>query len=425
MKDYKEYMDNISVDAETHAKFVKSVKATPTQQHRTRIVLRYAGLAACAAVIALCIWGIPLLSGAPVSSTDPVEPATNISTEIPAISTDSTISKDPVVSPAPPAGDNTGTTDTNDTNPVQINAGALPAQQNKNAFTLLVYTYVPQEDGSVEMQEVAASDSKTIRFSVQPEALIKGPGSSYSTPHSYAFGETVDVEGLFFYYAPLTLLLNGQNITGAVITIDDGILASSDDEMTISQTIYRISPDASDTIIIGTDAVEQPVKLLFAQNSIEDAGTVPAEVNIHVTVTFSDGSTEEQTIIIDIARIITQLARYIQLARDAPAINAYYGSIPLADCELIKDSVKTVTEYYEYAEYLPDGVAQYLYQVYVYFDRNNYEAHVTCVEDGMYRVDWGDSLGSKDNRGYIIVVMQEDDGTLTGMIYRTPPRIVI
>jgi hypothetical protein len=67
MKSYTDYMDNISVDAELHEKIMKRTAQTPSPLYR-KPVFRYAGLAACAAVVLLCVWTIPGLFNTPIEN---------------------------------------------------------------------------------------------------------------------------------------------------------------------------------------------------------------------------------------------------------------------------------------------------------------------------------------------------------------------
>ena len=73
MKSYVDYMDNISVDNELHEKIMGRVSRNPAPPHRNRATYRYAGLAACAAVILLCVWSIPKFIVVPteVAPNDP------------------------------------------------------------------------------------------------------------------------------------------------------------------------------------------------------------------------------------------------------------------------------------------------------------------------------------------------------------------
>ena len=65
MESYNNYMDGISVDAELHKKIMRKVTQKPAPLYRRRAVYRYAGLAACAAVLAVCYWAFPGLRNKP------------------------------------------------------------------------------------------------------------------------------------------------------------------------------------------------------------------------------------------------------------------------------------------------------------------------------------------------------------------------
>ena len=68
MKSYNDYMSNISVDAELHEKIMSNAMQKPAPLYRKRAVYRYAGLAACAAVLALCVWTVPSLLNSPTEN---------------------------------------------------------------------------------------------------------------------------------------------------------------------------------------------------------------------------------------------------------------------------------------------------------------------------------------------------------------------
>jgi hypothetical protein len=91
----------------------------------------------------------------------------------------------------------------------------------------------------------------------------------------------------------------------------------------------------------------------------------------------------------------------------------YYAALSLEDCELVLGSVRTFTDYYR-----------------LVFGDGNYRInlHEGGIEEelfderGVYLLDWGDSFGDDDERGFIALVKRDDDGSMKGMVYRTPPR---
>ena len=60
MKKYKRYLDNISVDAELHERIMKRLASKPKPFHQRRIY-RYAGMAACAVIMLVCVLTLPHL----------------------------------------------------------------------------------------------------------------------------------------------------------------------------------------------------------------------------------------------------------------------------------------------------------------------------------------------------------------------------
>ena len=62
MKEYIAYMDKISVDNELHKRIMQQIIQKPAQPHQNRYVFRYAGMAACAAVLLFSAWKFGLWS---------------------------------------------------------------------------------------------------------------------------------------------------------------------------------------------------------------------------------------------------------------------------------------------------------------------------------------------------------------------------
>jgi hypothetical protein len=69
MNKYVGYLDSISVEAEQHERTMKRLYQKPTPLYQNRTVLRYTGMAACAAVLMLCVLTIPGLFNKPVANT--------------------------------------------------------------------------------------------------------------------------------------------------------------------------------------------------------------------------------------------------------------------------------------------------------------------------------------------------------------------
>ena len=79
MKKYVSYLDSISVAPEQHERTMKRLNQEPRLAKKPRVLYRYAGLAACAAVLLLCIWTIPGLFNNPNIPNNPIVPHTSSS----------------------------------------------------------------------------------------------------------------------------------------------------------------------------------------------------------------------------------------------------------------------------------------------------------------------------------------------------------
>jgi hypothetical protein len=66
MRKYIEYLDGITVDAEQHGRIMKRLDEKPPPLRQKRTMYQYMGLAACLAIVLLCVWAIPGLFDNPV-----------------------------------------------------------------------------------------------------------------------------------------------------------------------------------------------------------------------------------------------------------------------------------------------------------------------------------------------------------------------
>ena len=84
--------------------------------------------------------------------------------------------------------------------------------------------------------------------------------------------------------------------------------------------------------------------------------------------------------------------------------NDYYNNIPLEQCEIMLESVKIVTDVYEYEA--GDSLARS-------FEIKKNE--IEFDQDGVFRGTWWEI----DEAGFVMVI-RNDNGVLTGMIYKAP-----
>jgi hypothetical protein len=155
-------------------------------------------------------------------------------------------------------------------------------------------------------------------------------------------------------------------------------------------------------------------------DDVSSADDLPWEVVIRAVAIFEDGTSAEQTILFDLLVAIVELKDLEQSAIMYNESRDYYAGLLLEDCELVPDSVRPFTGTYEYSiceDSLRNSNKTVSISLGDWIDDDAY-----FDENGLRMIDWGDSYGD-DERGFIVIVKRADDGSMTCMIYRTPPRI--
>lgn len=225
-----------------------------------------------------------------------------------------------------------------------------------NIFVVKAYAMEIQEDGSVRLREENISDTR-------PEY----------------WGGHVDGETNTMYVG-LGLRCEGDDIESVEFSTDDGFFAKQyignlADISTNGVPAMYVGPDnrlvvfgndfdnAGSTISLDKENTDD--YLIFWGTSYTDIPdppyfpTFPEKINIHAKVTFGNGKTAEKAISIDLSG--TGVGSYIpseeQMEKNQREYEAYeklLRSIPLDRCEVVPDSVQTIT-YGDTYEYHFDG----------------------------------------------------------------------
>lgn len=164
--------------------------------------------------------------------------------------------------------------------------------------------------------------------------------------------------------------------------------------------------------------------LYWGTERVNDLNNVPDEVSIQVKATFADGGTAEQIYTLNLSEAWKDTEKIIDWhGMDVDAQREFYMNIPLEECELIPESVQTVTDIFEYEHYYSSGGGI-----------NSRVISFQNFEDGwirpniINRVLWGDYLEGYqidvegDHRGYLVIIECDSDGVMAGMMYKTPVR---
>lgn len=223
------------------------------------------------------------------------------------------------------------------------------------------------------------------------------------------------------FYLNVGLRAEGQNIGHVVFTTKEGFFATQRvGVLTSGENVSKlyVGPEnrlavcgrefeaAGSEITLDGGAAED--LLLFWGIRTPDAAGLPEQAEIRAAVTFRDGKTEETSVTIPLQG---QVMAYTATAdgealRQAREELDYYRSLPLEDCELLEDTVETVTEVYECA--IGNGVSCHRDFGKMPFDG-----------DGLFRA----GISWDRDAVYLTVIRRNGDGTYTGMVYRVPPAL--
>jgi len=98
----------------------------------------------------------------------------------------------------------------------------------------------------------------------------------------------------------------------------------------------------------------------------------------------------------------------LRYCSDSIMLNEYYYYIPLEECELIPESVRIVTDVYEFETGIDSLVR-----------REIIEDGFLFLNNSVTRIMWGNYMDD-DPRGFLAVIKRDADGVMTGMVYRVP-----
>ncbi|MDD4565227.1 MAG: hypothetical protein PHE79_07125 [Eubacteriales bacterium] len=261
-----------------------------------------------------------------------------------------------------------------------------------NVFFVKAYAMEQQADGSIGLREVDVVD--------QPD-----------TWGGYFDGEN--------FYVSVGLKYEGENIKSVDFTAAEGFFAkqyinnlSDEDEEDIlkmyvgaDNRLVMAGEDfeiAGDRITFDDETMTDDL-LLFWGIEASDMSEVPKKIEISARATFNDDKTQELLVTINLSGtgIYTGVISEEESQR-LEKQHEYYDNFPLEQCEFIPESVKPVTDVYEF-EFGGSGAR---------FDI--VENEMEFYEDGIFRCGrWG------SDEGWIITVIKRDsNGALTGMSYK-------
>ena len=286
-----------------------------------------------------------------------------------------------------------------------------------NMFAIKAYAMEQQEDGSIELREVDLLD-RTQRW------------GSYNDGSNFYLNISMKCEGenirsVDFYAEDGFFAKQYLKMKDGKIVVEDGVTACWISDGAGGHTLAMYGTDFE---IIGSElTLENGVmtddSLLFLATEITDWQKVPAQMTISAVVTFNDGKTQEEILAID---IFSQMGVGIiklppeemsKRQEEFQKREEILRGIPLDQCQIVPDSVKTLTygETYEYSIRESGGIG--------YFPITK-EAMDSAEEEGMFDENGifriGSSLPENGSDGYIAAIEKNGDGMFTGRVYKVP-----
>ena len=277
-----------------------------------------------------------------------------------------------------------------------------------NAFLVNAYAVEIADDGTIELKELTETD------------LLESS--------NFWVGQ-FDGEN---FYLNIGLRYGGSNIKSVDFITEDGFFAKQYiesveviDRVEVGEKITKMVVTEFEIVgnrITLNDEMMTDDLLLFWGTQAADRSEVPEHIEMKAIATFNNGQTQEVIIPIDLPsrtnisfgvkvpeteEEIQQADEEIQRSR---AMRAYYASLPLEQCELLAESVETVTDVYEvnvgnFTTWITD------------FDRREFD------ENGIYREGFMENRGYDGTKIYIPVLKRDESGVYTGMIYRVPENL--
>ena len=277
-----------------------------------------------------------------------------------------------------------------------------------NAFIVNAYAVEIADDGTIELKELTETD------------LLE--------QSNFWVGQ-FDGEN---FYLNIGLRYDGSNIKSVDFITEDGFFAKQYiesveviDHVEVGEKITKMVVTEFEIVgnrITLNDETMTDDLLLFWGTRAAEKSEVPEHIEMKAIATFNNGQTQEVIIPIDLPSrtnitfgvTVPETEEEIQQADEeiqrSRAMRAYYASLPLEQCELLAESVETVTDVYEVK--VGNGTSWI-----TDFDRLEFD------ENGIYRDGYYEIFGHDGSEVYISVLKRDGNGVYTGMIYRVPENL--
>jgi len=272
--------------------------------------------------------------------------------------------------------------------------GLFSTPNDANIFSVKTYAFEEQDTGSIGLREIDLLDQPDVWCGVFSDGnFYVSVGLRYEGKNI----KSVDFSTMEGFFAKQYInLLDGEDVSKSYVGADNRLVMVGEDF------------DIAGNRITLDDETQTDDLLLFWGVQATNMSEVPKKIEIAATATFNDGKTQELTVSIDLTGVGayggTELfSEKLKRLLDDKRLE-YYRTLSIEQCELVPESVKTVTDVYEYKMDDIGMELNFIIEDYWEFDEN-----------GIFRCGWWTGA---DWQVYIAVIKRDDNGVLTGMLYR-------
>ena len=315
--------------------------------------------------------------------------------------------------------------------------------QNENIFSLKAYAMEQLADGSVELREVNLH-SGAYHWSFYNDGSV-----CYVNTNLKCEGE--NIKFVEFHADNGFFAKQYLKIEDGKIIQEEGVSASYAKGPTdFDYTLLRYGTDferVGNNLTLDSDAMASDF-LLFVGMEVSGWKEDPQKITIRAVATFDDGKTQEETITLDAANALSATGTGVMTPDEMERTRA--GSIrhaelvhriPLEQCEVVTGSEKTLTygDTFEYPVSGPGnphltGTACWPVTEESMDPANDWSLKRDGYpgvydENGIMRFgnlydssSWDEYDGSD---GQIAVIVDNGDGTFTGMVYKVPGQLIL
>ena len=319
----------------------------------------------------------------------------------------------------------------------------LLSPQNENIFSLKAYAMEQLADGSVELREVNLH-SDTYHWNFYNDGSVCYVNTSLKC-------EGENIKFVEFYADNGFFAKQYLKIENGKIIQEEGVSASyAKGPADNDYTLLRYGADferIGNNLTLDSNAMASDF-LLFVGMEVSGWKDNPSQITIHAVATFNDGKTQEETITLDVANALSATGVGVMPPDEMERIRAdsirhaeLVHRIPLEQCEVVPGSEKTLT-YGDTFEYPVSGSGNSPLTGTAYWPiteesmdpandwslkRDGYPG--VYDENGIMRFgslydssSWDEYDGSD---GQIAVIVDNGDGTFTGMVYKVPGQLIL